>query len=330
VETKQINYGILGCGRHALRAHAIPGKNVPGLELKALCDISENNMAALENAYGSPLEKYTDRKQFFASNLDAILIATPDELHFRDLKDTINAGKHVFVDKPIVTTVDELNQLWPLLLSASEKDLVVTSCHLRRYNPPFVWLKDNLASLMDRLGKPLIFRFDFSYHKPSKDWKKSRGLLIDHINHEIDLVHYYFKEDSFKAKKYIDSYDQYHVMGMTGNGIRFDFSGTRMLGEKKYRELMTVRFEKGELRIDTSKATAELYDHNQDAPETIILPTFNYEIASRGTMENFVNAINKKESCYLNRLDIWLNNATGVMLTMHDEWDWNPKKAYLY
>jgi len=318
-----INYGILGCGRHARLAHAIPGKDIASLKLKSLCDISSESMTALEDAHGENLQKYTHRKEFFNSDIEAVLIATPDEHHFNDLKEVLAAGKHAFTEKPIVTKAEELPELESLLKQAAINNLVVTSCHLRRYNPPFVWLKENIASLTEKLGEPIIFSFDFSYHRPSKQWKHERGLLIDHINHEIDLVHYIFGYESFQATKLVNRFDEYRVVGLRKDGLQFDFHGTRRLNERRYFEFMNVRFEKGTIQIETNNQLAELYDHDSGVKINMIIPVADYGASSRGTMENFANAILGTENCYLSHVDLYVNNATGVMLTEKDRWHYD-------
>ena len=173
----KIKYGILGCGKHALNTHASPCKDLSNLELKAICDISLDSLANFEKVYGEEIEKFTDRKKFFAYDIDAVLIGTPDEFHFQDLVEVIGAGKHAFAEKPLATKSTEMIGLKKVLDSASEKGLIISSCHLRRYDPPFIWLKENLPDFTKKFGSPIHFSFDFSYHKPSKNWKKERGRL---------------------------------------------------------------------------------------------------------------------------------------------------------
>ena len=50
-----MKYGILGCGKHALQSHAIPGRDLEGLKLVAICDISEKQLVSFEEDYGVKL-----------------------------------------------------------------------------------------------------------------------------------------------------------------------------------------------------------------------------------------------------------------------------------
>lgn len=322
-----MKYGILGCGKHALHSHAIPGKDLDGLELVTICDISEKQLASFEQAYGRELAKFTDKQKFFHSGIGAVLVGTPDEYHYQDLVLVVEAGLHAFVEKPLGVTSNEVKGLEKLLRGASDKGLVVSSCHPRRYDPPFMWLKDNLSKLGDELGAPIEFRFDFSYHKPSKDWKHTRGLLLDHANHEIDLLHYFFGHGEFEAIKLADSFDHYQVIGSRTDGIRFSFSGTRRLESRKYPEWVNIRFERGEVLLDAHQGIVRINYHDKSSIDEIKIQPTDYDSRGRGTMVNFAGAINGTEDCYLSSADLYINSATSVMLTENKIWRYNGRNS---
>ena len=317
---KKIKYGILGCGKHALQSHAIPCKNLANLELTAICDISEKGLSNFEESYEENLEKFTNLEDFLNADIDAVLIGTPDEYHYENLRSCILANKHVFVEKPLATKSKEVLELPKLLSLASSKKLVISSCHLRRYDPPFIWLKDNLNRFIDKFGKPIHFEFDFSYHKPSKGWKHSRGLLLDHANHEIDLVSYLFGYSDFDSKKLSDSYDHYHVIGKRKDNLSFEFTGSRKLDARKYLEWAKIRFEKGDISLDTHLGFLRVHDHNKNQIYQEETPVTDYDLRGKLTLVNFADAISKKSNCYLNHKDLYINTALSVFLSEKDNW----------
>jgi len=325
MKDQKIKYGIIGCGKHTLNSHAIPCKDVSNLELKAICDISLEGLTKFEEVYGKPLDKFTDREKFFNSNIDAILIGTPDECHSKDLTDSIHAGKHTFVEKPLATGISELPQLEDTLSVALKKDLIISSCHLRRFDPPFMWLKENLPKLTEKFGNPISFGFDFSYHKPTKIWKHTRGLLLDHANHEIDLVNYLFGHSGFEAKKLVDKFDHYQVFGKRNDGINFEFQGTRRLDSREFLEWVKIRFEKGELLLDTHLGSARIHDHENNLVYEEKVPATDYDLRGKRTLVNFANAIQGKEPCYLTHEDLYVNTATSVILTERDNWKYEKE-----
>lgn len=319
----KINYGILGCGKHALQAHALPTKETSELELVAICDISRNQLDLFEQSYGKGLLKFTDKQEFFRSGINAVLIGTPDEFHYQDLVSVIDAGLHAFVEKPLCVTSKEVNGLQTLLQSASHKGLIITSCHPRRFDSPYMWLKDNLQKYNDELGKPLEFSFDFSYHKPTKEWKHKRGLLLDHANHEIDLLHYLFGYDAFSATRLFDDFDRYHVVGKRNDGIIFNFSGTRKLESRNYFEYTTIRFEKGEMVLQSHDGIVRVNNQDTNRIDEIKISEINCASRGRLTLINFARAINNTEQCYLSHNDLYINTAMSVMLTENEKWNYH-------
>jgi len=320
-----MKYGIIGCGKHALHSHALPGKEITGLALAAVFDVSQQSMDQFEAEYGERISRYTEIEPFLQSDIDAVLIGSPDEFHFSNLSDTIEAGKHVFVEKPLATTVEEVKQLSPLLLNAKTKGLVVSSCHPRRYDPPFLWLHESIEEMKTKLGEPISFNFDFSYHKPSKAWKQDRGLLLDHLNHEIDLLHFLFGHSGFEAHRLKDEYDAYHVVGTRSDGLAFNFEGTRKLDAREYREFTRIRFSRGEVYLDSNKGIAIINNHDQGIVKTIEVPKTDYALRGKRTLENFTKAIMRVEPCYLSHVDLYVNTAMSVILTYNKNWSHGRK-----
>lgn len=316
---KEVHYGIIGMGQHAFQSHALPAETLPELSLTAVCDSSQERLDMCRGQFGN-IEQYKDRKKFLESSIGAVLIGTPDEMHYSNMLASLGAGKHVFVEKPLAIEPDEVEGLHALLTEHAEKGQVISSCHPRRFDPPFMWLKNNLPGLKTEFGAPLDLTFDFSYAKPSKTWKHDRGLLLDHANHEMDLLNYLFGHSSFEANRLTDSYDRYQIAGIRDDNIAFHFSGTRKLDEKEYLEWARIRFEKGEIVVDTHNGTARIDDHDKNRARELRISPTDYQERGRATMANFIGAIVGRETCYLSTDDLYVNTATSVMLTSQTTW----------
>lgn len=317
---EKIQYGIIGSGMHALQSHALPTATLAGCELIAVCDTSQDSMDRFTAGYGQEVQQFTDRSQFLQSAIGAVLIATPDEYHFSDMVAALQAGKDVFVEKPLTVSPKELQPLHTLLQAAAHNGRRVSSCHPRRFDPPFVWLKDSLPDLMSEFGQPIHLNFDFSYAKPSKSWKHDRGLLLDHANHEIDLTNYLFGHSSFQATRLIDSYDHYQIAGIRDDEIAFHFSGTRRLDAPRYPEWVQLRFEAGQVELDAHNGRARLIDHTNNVIEQLDIPATNYASRGRATMANFIGTITGQEVSCLSSEDLYVNTATSVTLTHQPDW----------
>ncbi|MFQ7174046.1 MAG: Gfo/Idh/MocA family protein [Thomasclavelia ramosa] len=134
---KKLNWGILGTGWIATEmAEAL--NRVNG-EIYAVCDTTLEaakkyaKRFGVQKAYGSADEMIADE------NVDIVYIATPHNLHYRFLVQSLKAGKHVFCEKAI--TVND-SQLEEAVAIAKEKNLVICDGVTLFHMPLFKKLKD--------------------------------------------------------------------------------------------------------------------------------------------------------------------------------------------
>ena len=106
--------GINGMGWSNLSA-AI---KVPGVNVVALCDVDKNvldkRMADLAkmNVDTSKVKTYGDyRKLLEQKDIDAVIIGTPDHWHALIMIDAVEAGKHVYVEKPVGNSIEECSAM---------------------------------------------------------------------------------------------------------------------------------------------------------------------------------------------------------------------------
>jgi len=113
----RIHLGLIGCGgrgRYILQ-HMVKPINA-NADLVAVCDIWKHRLetypAEAEKLFGTKPKAYADyRKLLEDSNVDAVIIGTPDHQHMGQTIDAVQAGKHVYVEKPIAAVASELADL---------------------------------------------------------------------------------------------------------------------------------------------------------------------------------------------------------------------------
>ena len=130
------NIALLGCGYWGKNL----ARNLHELgALQLVCDPAESGlMAAAENAPGvATSSEFNDALR--SGDIEAVVIATPAETHFELTAAALNAGKDVFVEKPLALQASEGEQLNDL---AQELGRVLMVGHLLEYHPAVVRLHE--------------------------------------------------------------------------------------------------------------------------------------------------------------------------------------------
>lgn len=151
---KKLNWGILGTGWIATEMG--DALNRVNGEIYAVCDITLEvakkyaDKYHVQKAYGSADDMINDE------NIDIVYIATPHNLHYRFLIQSLKAGKHVFCEKAI--TVND-KQLEEAVAIAKEKNLVICDGVTLFHMPLFKKLKEIVDSGV--IGKVKMVQVNF-------------------------------------------------------------------------------------------------------------------------------------------------------------------------
>jgi predicted dehydrogenase len=318
----ELTVGVVGFGTHAQRAHVAHLQDAGRVGVTAVCDPSveaRRDAARLVDTVHGSLDELLEH-----ADVDALVVCSPDRYHADALARCVAAGKHVLVDKPLADRSAQLPLVAGALARARRVQVVVTSCHPRRFDPPFRWLVRELPGLRARLGPALEVRVDFFYRQPSKDGLH-RGLLLDHVSHEIDLVHFVFGCSPFVAHRLVDDQVRYAVAGHREDGLCFTFSGSRHLERTGYPEVLRIRFERGEVQIDTESGTATERDLDAGTTTTTPCGATDHARRFRAVNQDFVSAVLDSTAPSSSAAELLINTEIGIAL--HETGHYDSRRA---
>lgn len=190
---KTIRIGVLGAerrGRIAQHAHN-PEK---GVFLTAGCNLDLEKVAYMKEKFGPDFLLTDDYKEVVTSpNVDAVFVCTPDHLHEEHALAAIEAGKHVFLEKPMAISIEGCDRL---IVAARKKGVVLYVGHNMRFMDVMLKMKELIDAGAIGEVQAIWCRHFISYGGDAyfKDWHSERrytqGLLLQKGAHDIDIIHW--------------------------------------------------------------------------------------------------------------------------------------------
>lgn len=114
----------------------------PGVKLKLLHDLQTSRAEALASELGAEVAP-NDDAIFSNAGIDLVSIASFDDAHFNHVMKGLAAGKHLFVEKPLCRTQEELQAI-AIAWRSARKPAIVSNLVLRAA-PLYIWLRDAIA-----------------------------------------------------------------------------------------------------------------------------------------------------------------------------------------
>ncbi|MCL4510751.1 MAG: Gfo/Idh/MocA family oxidoreductase [Bacteroidetes bacterium] len=153
--------------------------------LSLVCDTDERILQQAKARYPN-LKATSDLDEVLRSDADAVAIATPARTHFEIAKRVIEAGKDVFVEKPLALTLNDAENLKSL--SLSRKKILMVG-HILRYHPAVEKLKELIVS--GKLGK---INYVYSNRLNFGKLRVEENILWSFAPHDISVMLYLLDE----------------------------------------------------------------------------------------------------------------------------------------
>jgi predicted dehydrogenase len=126
-----LKIGVLGAG-HLGKIHIKCIKEIQEYDLVGFNDLDDGNATKVEREFG--IKRFLSLDDLIDS-VDVVDIVTPTVSHFKCASKSLRKFRHVFIEKPVVTTLEEAKELIQI---ASEANVKVQVGHVERFNPAFL------------------------------------------------------------------------------------------------------------------------------------------------------------------------------------------------
>ena len=169
---EKVNIGVIGSG-HLGKLHTKMFKETNNSSLNGIFDI--DNLKAKAVAEEFDTEVFNSLEELL-QKVDAVSIAATTTAHYMIAKECLNAGKHIFIEKPITATIPQAEELVNL---ANSLNLNLQVGHIERFNPA-------LLSVEKYIGDPKFIQTDrlAQFNPRGTDV----AVVLDLMIHDIDII----------------------------------------------------------------------------------------------------------------------------------------------
>ncbi len=186
---KKVRIGTTGLGRLGMQHALNLATKVSGVELVAVCDVDAVKLNEFCDSYGVKHRCATFEEMIAIDELDALMVVSPSSFHSDQIVKALNAGKHVFTDKPMGVTLQECEAVKTAV--EAHPELLFMVGFMRRFDESYMYAKQKIDS--GEVGRPVLFR---SYSQDPEKYiagaiayaEHSGGQFLDMSTHDIDLA----------------------------------------------------------------------------------------------------------------------------------------------
>jgi predicted dehydrogenase len=177
---------VLGCGNMGA-SHARAYHKIDGFELCGLVAKTPTRRAPLAQELGGVPEFDNFDKAVAKTHPDAVAICTYPDTHHAFAIKSLNAGLHLFMEKPLAETVAQAQEIAEL---AAQKNKKVVVGYILHHNP--AWMK--FVEIARTLGKPLVMRMNLNQQSKGSEWQTHKQLMqsmspiVDCGVHYVDIM----------------------------------------------------------------------------------------------------------------------------------------------
>jgi len=186
----RVNVGVVGLGVQGL-AHVEALSGLHDARIVAVADLDFERAKKVAREYGIPRAYDSAHKLAQDSEVEAVIVATPDYAHLEPVMTALREGKHVLVEKPMAACLEDAEKMAE---EAKKRGVLLMVNFENRFNPPFAYVKELLSR--GELGVPLhaYIRLSDTIYVPRKmlSWASKTSVAFFLMSHTVDLARWYF------------------------------------------------------------------------------------------------------------------------------------------
>ncbi|MBI4668363.1 MAG: bi-domain-containing oxidoreductase [Elusimicrobia bacterium] len=199
-KTSRIGVGVVGAGNFVTSVHLpIIAKLSETFQIRLICNKRPEKASAVAGQYRA--NATADYKEVLANpDIDLVLIGTRHSLHAAQAAAVLTAGKALFLEKPMATTVEDLERLKEIY---SNKPVPFHIGFNRRFSPLIATAKKHLQAM----PKPWMIQYRVAAeYIPKEHWVLSAeggGRIIGELCHMLDLAGYLLRPTNLAASPWM-------------------------------------------------------------------------------------------------------------------------------
>ena len=238
--------------------------DVPDAEVTAVCDLDERALESIARRYPATSPTTSFDEILADRSIDGVLLATPVATHFHLARAALEAGKHVFVEKPMAASLAEAEAL---IAIAEAQDTVLMPGHTFLYSPPVNAVRDLIQE--GELGEIYFIsssRVNLGLHQPDA------SVVWDLGPHDFSILRYWLDELPLRASAVsrgcivpaVPDVAFVNLEYASGTLAHVEFS---WLAPSKLRRTAIVGSQKMVVYDDTSNEPVRVFDSGVDLPD---------------------------------------------------------------
>ena len=205
MENKKLTVGVIGLG---MGASHLRGAISCGADIGMICDTNPERLRSVGEANGVPEDKWvTDYMEIVKNKeINAVIIATPDQQHREQIEACLEAGKHIMCEKPLALNREDIDAIVKAVEAHPEcKFMIGQIC---RFTPAFVLAKKIIAS--GEIGELYFVESEYAhdyqhmFEKDPKNWRSDpeRNGVVGGGCHAVDLLRWLVGADPCEVFAY--------------------------------------------------------------------------------------------------------------------------------